>query len=101
MWYTTTKAFESRPQGGHAVVAQNSVPFVQPLPPPTPARLPTPLASQVFDQVVVQPRDAREASDVFYRQVSRAALRYAALCCAVLSCVLLDASRPVWPAITP
>ena len=61
----------------------------------------SPLASQVFDQVVVQPRDAREASDVFYRQVSRAALRYVALCCAVLSCVLLDASRPVWPAITP
>lgn len=26
-------------------------------------------ALQVFDQVVVQPRDAREASDVFYRQV--------------------------------
>lgn len=25
-------------------------------------------AFQVFDNVVVQPRDAREASDVFYRQ---------------------------------
>lgn len=25
---------------------------------------------QVFDQVLVQPRDAREASDVFYRQAS-------------------------------
>jgi sulfate transport system substrate-binding protein len=25
-------------------------------------------ASQVFDNVLVQPRDAREASDVFYRQ---------------------------------
>jgi hypothetical protein len=27
-----------------------------------------PLPPQVFDNVVVQPRDAREASDVFYRQ---------------------------------
>jgi hypothetical protein len=26
-------------------------------------------AVQVFDRVVVMPRDAREASDVFYRQV--------------------------------
>jgi hypothetical protein len=34
-----------------------------PLPP-----LPPPPAPQVFDNVVVQPRDAREASDVFYRQ---------------------------------
>lgn len=24
--------------------------------------------SQVFDNVLIQPRDAREASDVFYRQ---------------------------------
>lgn len=29
--------------------------------------------TKVFDQVVVQPRDAREASDVFYRQVGPAA----------------------------
>lgn len=29
----------------------------------------THVSLQVFDQVVVQPRDAREASDVFYRQV--------------------------------
>jgi sulfate transport system substrate-binding protein len=27
--------------------------------------------TKVFDRVVVQPRDAREASDVFYRQVAR------------------------------
>lgn len=27
--------------------------------------------AQVFDRVVVQPRDAREASDVFYKQVGR------------------------------
>lgn len=31
----------------------------------------TEYVTKVFDQVVVQPRDAREASDVFYRQVRR------------------------------
>ncbi len=34
-----------------------------------PAPCPPLPGEQVFDQVVVQPRDAREASDVFYRQV--------------------------------
>lgn len=41
------------------------------VPAPPLSCLPARLGPQVFDQVLVQPRDAREASDVFYRQVRR------------------------------
>lgn len=71
---------QAAPPCGPAAAAQRSH-QVWPGPCPCPAAqrshqawrpLPLPLTllpPQVFDQVVVQPRDAREASDVFYRQV--------------------------------